>query len=232
VVEVVLRQRIAQTLLHQRAQPCPAVDLTRGTDVKLKVDRPQFELQALIPGRPLSRTQFSTRGRQPVRERVLVIGADTCSSVLDRRDRNTAVLFGDGAGAVRLCAGREGQPDEVLASRLGGDRADGASSDLVAAGGSRLPPYETCAKRGIRTYLSVGYAITEPVRRAIRAMPDRLWHPALDQDGTLRDGDKVTELTGKPLPATTRRTLENSTTALELRHARTPKSPRPLDSYP
>ncbi|RPK59987.1 hypothetical protein EES43_17745 [Streptomyces sp. ADI96-02] len=51
-------------------------------------------------------------------------------------------------------------------------------------------------KRGIRTFFSVGYAITEPVRRAVRAMPDRLWHPALDQDGTLRDGAGVAELTG------------------------------------
>lgn len=51
-------------------------------------------------------------------------------------------------------------------------------------------------KRGIRTFFSVGYAITEPVRRAVRAMPERLWHPALDQDGTLRDGAEVAELTG------------------------------------
>jgi hypothetical protein len=51
-------------------------------------------------------------------------------------------------------------------------------------------------KRGIRTFFSVGYAITGPVRRAIRAMPERLWHPALDQDGTLRDGAEIAELTG------------------------------------
>lgn len=51
-------------------------------------------------------------------------------------------------------------------------------------------------KRGIRTFFSVGHAITEPVRRAVRAMPDRLWHPALNQDGTLRDGAEVAELTG------------------------------------
>ncbi|MFJ8936408.1 IS1380 family transposase [Streptomyces sp. NPDC102365] len=51
-------------------------------------------------------------------------------------------------------------------------------------------------KRGIRTFFSVGYAITEPVRRAVRAMPDRLWHPALNQDATLRDGAEVAELTG------------------------------------
>ncbi|MFE7661184.1 IS1380 family transposase [Streptomyces celluloflavus] len=51
-------------------------------------------------------------------------------------------------------------------------------------------------KRGVRTYFSVGYPVTEPVRRAVRAMPERLWHPALDQDGTLRDGAEVAELTG------------------------------------
>jgi hypothetical protein len=51
-------------------------------------------------------------------------------------------------------------------------------------------------KRGIRTFFSVGYAITEPVRRAVRAMPDRLWHPALNQDGTLREGAEIAELTG------------------------------------
>ncbi|MFJ9566007.1 IS1380 family transposase [Streptomyces fuscichromogenes] len=51
-------------------------------------------------------------------------------------------------------------------------------------------------KQGIRAFFSVGYAVTEPVRRAIRSVPDRLWHPALDQDGTLRDGAEIAELTG------------------------------------
>ncbi|GHA70072.1 hypothetical protein GCM10010372_81660 [Streptomyces tauricus] len=50
--------------------------------------------------------------------------------------------------------------------------------------------------RGIHTFFSVGYAVTEPVRRAIRALPEQVWHPALDQDGTLRAGASVAELTG------------------------------------
>ncbi|OLZ73415.1 hypothetical protein AV521_04915 [Streptomyces sp. IMTB 2501] len=48
----------------------------------------------------------------------------------------------------------------------------------------------------MRTYIIVGYAIAEPVRRAIRAILDRLWHPALNQDGSLRTGAEVAELTG------------------------------------
>ncbi|MGW6404484.1 IS1380 family transposase [Streptomyces sp. NPDC055134] len=51
-------------------------------------------------------------------------------------------------------------------------------------------------QRGIRTFFSVGHAVTEPIRRAVRAIPDRLWHPALDQDGSLRESAEVAELTG------------------------------------
>jgi hypothetical protein len=43
-------------------------------------------------------------------------------------------------------------------------------------------------KRAICTFFSVGYAIPEPTRRAIRALPEQVWHPVLDQDGTLRAG--------------------------------------------
>lgn len=50
--------------------------------------------------------------------------------------------------------------------------------------------------REIRTFFPAGYAITEPVRRAIRALPAQVWHPALDQDGTLRESAEVAELTG------------------------------------
>ncbi|MGH9063885.1 MAG: beta-ketoacyl-ACP synthase III [Acidimicrobiales bacterium] len=52
-------------------------------------------------------------------ERALVIGADTMSGVIDHRDRGTAVLFGDGAGAVVL----EAVPEEgqLLSWDLGVD---------------------------------------------------------------------------------------------------------------
>jgi hypothetical protein len=49
-------------------------------------------------------------------------------------------------------------------------------------------------KHGIDTRFSVGVAITEPVRAAIRAVTD--WTPALDSDGHLRDGAEICEITG------------------------------------
>ncbi|MGH8581736.1 MAG: beta-ketoacyl-ACP synthase III [Gammaproteobacteria bacterium] len=51
-------------------------------------------------------------------ERALVVGADTFSRIVDWSDRSTCVLFGDGAGAVVLEAGREAG---ILTSQLHAD---------------------------------------------------------------------------------------------------------------
>lgn len=69
-------------------------------------------------------------------------------------------------------------------------------TDSAGSARASLSHVRDMRKRGIRTFVSVGYAVTESVRDAIRAVPDRLWHPALDQDGSLRADAEVTELTG------------------------------------
>lgn len=78
-------------------------------------------------------TQFIQAGMY---EKVLVIGAETLSRILDYTDRNTCVLFGDGAGAVVL--GKTEAGYGVLGMDLG---ADGSGGDLLKlpAGGSRQP---------------------------------------------------------------------------------------------
>ncbi|WP_371518244.1 IS1380 family transposase [Kitasatospora sp. NBC_01300] len=70
-------------------------------------------------------------------------------------------------------------------------RADSAGSAKAF-----LAHIRALRSRGIRASFSVGWSITEPVRRAIRHLPERVWHPALEQDGSLRDGAQVAELTG------------------------------------
>jgi 3-oxoacyl-[acyl-carrier-protein] synthase-3 len=67
--------------------------------------------------------------------KVLVIGADTLSSIVDFTDRTTCILFGDGAGAVLLRASKE---PGMLGIHLG---ADGNSAKMleVRAGGSAAP---------------------------------------------------------------------------------------------
>lgn len=76
-----------------------------------------------------------------IAERVLLIGADLMTRVVDPTDRNTSVLFGDGAGAVVLAAGEPDQPGALGPFDLGGD---GERADLlhIPAGGSRHPAHD------------------------------------------------------------------------------------------
>jgi len=50
--------------------------------------------------------------------------------------------------------------------------------------------------RGRRVEYSVGYAVTEKIREAIKLVPKKTWAPATDADGGIRDGGDVAELTG------------------------------------
>ncbi len=70
---------------------------------------------------------------------VLVIGSEVMSAITDWTDRNTCVLFGDGAGAVVL-SGSDGERG-ILSTDL---RSDGTLCELimVPGGGSRTPPSE------------------------------------------------------------------------------------------
>ncbi|MCQ4210574.1 beta-ketoacyl-ACP synthase III [Streptomyces longispororuber] len=71
--------------------------------------------------------------------RVLVIGADTASGFTDPADPDTAPIFGDGAGAVVLEAGRPGDPGSLGAFDLG---SDGTGQEyLHVPAGSRRTSY-------------------------------------------------------------------------------------------
>jgi 3-oxoacyl-[acyl-carrier-protein] synthase-3 len=75
---------------------------------------------------------------------VLVIGAEKLSSIVDWQDRNTCVLFGDGAGAVVLRS--NGSNSGLLGFELGSNGEGGALLTVAAAGHSRSPgagPYLT-----------------------------------------------------------------------------------------
>ena len=69
-------------------------------------------------------------------QNVLIIGAEKLSSIIDWKDRNTCVLFGDGAGAAVLQHRADSRG--VLATRLG---SDGGKANILAmpGGGCRQP---------------------------------------------------------------------------------------------
>jgi 3-oxoacyl-[acyl-carrier-protein] synthase-3 len=75
--------------------------------------------------------------------KVLVIGADTMSRIINYEDRTTCVLFGDGAGAMLLEPAANGSAGEAAASGfidfIGEIDGSGGSFLQMPAGGSRMP---------------------------------------------------------------------------------------------
>lgn len=80
-------------------------------------------------------------------KKVMVIGGDKMSSIVDYTDRSTAILFGDGAAGVLLePAGSEGYG--ILDARLYSDGTNGKDHLLMSGGGSLHPAtHETVEKR-------------------------------------------------------------------------------------
>ena len=74
-----------------------------------------------------------------------MVGAEAVSRILDWEDRNTAILFGDGAGAAVVSVAKG--VGRIFGFDLGGD-GSGAELLMVPAGGSRMPASrETVVKR-------------------------------------------------------------------------------------
>jgi 3-oxoacyl-[acyl-carrier-protein] synthase III len=94
-----------------------------------------FDIQAVCTGFVYAMSTADLYIRGGMARRVLVIGAETFSRILDWNDRTTCVLFGDGAGAVVLEA-QDGQGTAgdrgILTSHL---RSDGSHKDKLYVNG-------------------------------------------------------------------------------------------------
>ena len=101
-------------------------------------------------------------------QNVLVVGAEITSKFIDWQDRNTCILFGDGAGAVVLQAHDE--PTGMIACNLGSRGADYAAL-YVPGGGSKQPFSQEVLDRGLMNIRMDGgklykFAVSTPVRVA------------------------------------------------------------------
>ena len=111
-------------------------------------------------------------------QNVLVVGAEKLSAILDFNDRNTCVLFGDGAGAAVYTPHERAGRGEYLGGSI---RMEGGNEDVlsVPGGGSRRPAtHETVEKR--MHYMKMGG--TKVFRFAVRTF-DELVRTAMEPYG-------------------------------------------------
>lgn len=168
---------------------------------------PAFDIAAACSGFVYAVAAGDAWIRSGLAKRVLVIGAETLSTITDVSDRGTAVVFADGAGAIVLRRGETGEAGAVLSVRLG---SDGTQKDLavIAAGGARWPDAQQGAERGerclrmqgpqmfahaVRRMTEVSRGVLEHVSWPVGAVEAFIGHQA-----NQRILDKVAELVGIP----------------------------------
>jgi 3-oxoacyl-[acyl-carrier-protein] synthase-3 len=98
---------------------------------------PAFDVAAVCTGFIYALATAAGAISSGIADRVLVIGAEAFTSIIDPADRNTAVIFGDGAGALVLQAGEADAPGALLGFDLGSD-GSGENLIMIPAGGSRM----------------------------------------------------------------------------------------------
>ena len=122
-----------------------------------------YDLQAACSGFLYGMSNSSNMIASGRYQKVLLIGADKMSSIIDYSDRTTSIIFGDGAGAVLFEPSESGYglEDEFL-------RSDGTGRTFlnIKGGGSLFPTSEETLKRGMHNLYQDGktvfkYAVSE-----------------------------------------------------------------------
>jgi 3-oxoacyl-[acyl-carrier-protein] synthase-3 len=107
-----------------------------------------FDLSAACTGFIFGLNMAAQAIRSGSLDNAIVIGAETLSRIVNWEDRNTCILFGDGAGAFILQASET--PGGILSCVM---RSDGSGADLLSlpAGGSRYPASQKTLDRKLHT---------------------------------------------------------------------------------
>lgn len=139
-----------------------------------------FDVVAACPGWLYTLTVAEGLIASGAGHKVLALGGDRVWAITDKEDRNTAVLFGDGAGAAVLVPATDERG--ILATALG---ADGTLADLlyIPAGGSSEPPDERLLTERLQ-YLKMSGR--EVFKVAVRRMAQAC-HQALGKAGLRPD---------------------------------------------
>ncbi len=114
---------VVATTSHDRALPSAACEVQRDLDLRAGI--PAFDIAAACAGFCYALSVADSYIKTGMAKRILVIGADALSRLMDPKDRNMIVLFGDAAGAVILDASDE---PGIISTHI---HADGKSSELL-----------------------------------------------------------------------------------------------------
>ncbi|MEV7522668.1 ketoacyl-ACP synthase III [Streptomyces sp. NPDC091371] len=181
------REQVGLTVLATSTpdQPQPATAVRMQRLLRMH-STPAFDVNAVCSGFVYGLSvAHSMLGADPAAGTALVVGADMYSTIMDRSDRRTVSLFGDGAAAVLLGEVPEGFG--IHSTRLYAE-GDGADLVEVAAGGTREAADEAARGAGRHYFRMQGRSVKEYAMQIIPKVVD----DALSTAGwTVDDLDRV-----------------------------------------
>jgi 3-oxoacyl-[acyl-carrier-protein] synthase-3 len=144
-----------------------------------------FDLAAACSGFLYGLTLANQMVRTGQSRNALVIGAEVLTRYVDYTDRQTCVIFGDGAGAAVVGA-VEGEERGILAARI---RSDGRYTEQLYSpgGGTRIPPTAETLASGLHFYKMKG---NELFKVAVRSMAE-VSREVLEEAGYKADDVKL-----------------------------------------
>lgn len=127
---------------------------------------PAFDISAGCTGFVYALDMAKQYVENGTKSHVLVIGVDVLSKITNWEDRNTCVLFGDGAGATIVSRAESSDISHIMDTLID---ADGSMGELLiqAAGGSRQPASHETVDQNLHTVYMEGNKI---FKSAIRSM--------------------------------------------------------------
>jgi len=129
-----------------------------------------FDITAACSGFVLALVTAAQYVRCGTFRRVLIVGADAMSRLVDWRDRSTCILFGDGCGAVVMTASADGSCS-LLGVDMHSDGAGGKSLNCLYTGPGAKPFAEGGAASAAASYANVAMNGQEVFKFAVRSVP-------------------------------------------------------------
>jgi len=163
-------QIIVATISGDHPVPSTACMLQKRLGLK---NVPAFDIAAgctgFVYGIDIAR-QYVENG---MRSNVLVVGVEILTRITNWKDRNTCVLFGDGAGATIVSRAEASEISRIIDSFID---ADGSQAELLIqqAGGSRMPASHESVDANLHTLYMEGNKIFKNAIRSMFASSDEL----------------------------------------------------------
>jgi 3-oxoacyl-[acyl-carrier-protein] synthase-3 len=148
-------------------QPFPSTACRVGADLGA-TKAGGFDVAAACTGFVIASQVAASLVAAGVHQNVMVVGCEILSRILDYKDRNTCVLFGDGAGAALFTPLDRAGRGEVLGGSM---QMEGGAEDVLAmpGGGSRHPASRQSVDSGLHVMKMGG---TKVFRFAVRVFAD------------------------------------------------------------